>query len=160
MAGIASGEIQILLGTHALIEDKVVFKNLGFVVIDEQHRFGVEQRARLARKNSQPPHILIMTATPIPRTLAMTLYGDLDTSVIDELPPGRKPIKTMHFSESQRLRLFGFMKEQIELGRQVYVVYPLIKESEKLDYQNLQQGHDRLLEKISTAKISNKYCSW
>ena len=116
LAGIASGEIQILLGTHALIEDKVVFKNLGFVVIEEQHRFGVEQRARLARRNSQPPHILIMTATPIPRTLAMTLYGDLDTSVIDELPPGRKPIKTMHSSESQRLRLFGFTKEQISLG--------------------------------------------
>lgn len=152
LAGIASGEIQILLGTHALIEDKVVFKNLGFVVIDEQHRFGVEQRARLARKNSQPPHILIMTATPIPRTLAMTLYGDLDTSVIDELPPGRKPIKTMHFSESQRLRLFGFMKEQIELGRQVYVVYPLIKESEKLDYQNLQQGHDDLLKEFQPPK--------
>lgn len=152
LAGIASGEIQILLGTHALIEDKVVFKNLGFVVIDEQHRFGVEQRARLARKNTQPPHILIMTATPIPRTLAMTLYGDLDTSVIDELPPGRKPIKTMHFSESQRLRLFGFMKEQIELGRQVYVVYPLIKESEKLDYQNLQQGHDDLLKEFQPPK--------
>ncbi len=152
LAGIASGEIQILLGTHALIEDKVVFKNLGFVVIDEQHRFGVEQRARLARKNIQPPHILIMTATPIPRTLAMTLYGDLDTSVIDELPPGRKPIKTMHFSESQRLRLFGFMKEQIELGRQVYVVYPLIKESEKLDYQNLQQGHDDLLKEFQPPK--------
>lgn len=143
--GIANGEINLLIGTHALIEDKVVFQNLGFVVIDEQHRFGVEQRARLAKKNTQPPHILIMTATPIPRTLAMTLYGDLDTSVIDELPPGRKPIKTMHFSESQRLRLFGFMKEQIQLGRQVYVVYPLIKESEKMDYQNLQEGHDHLI---------------
>ncbi len=152
LAGIASGEIQILLGTHALIEDKVVFKDLGFVVIDEQHRFGVEQRARLAKKNVQPPHILIMTATPIPRTLAMTLYGDLDTSVIDELPPGRKPIKTMHFSEAQRLRLFGFMKEQIELGRQVYVVYPLIKESEKLDYQNLQQGYDDLLKEFQPPK--------
>jgi ATP-dependent DNA helicase RecG len=143
--GIANVEINLLIGTHALIEDKVVFQNLGFVVIDEQHRFGVEQRARLAKKNTQPPHILIMTATPIPRTLAMTLYGDLDTSVIDELPPGRKPIKTMHFSESQRLRLFGFMKEQVQLGRQVYVVYPLIKESEKMDYQNLQEGHDHLL---------------
>ncbi|MFO0357324.1 MAG: ATP-dependent DNA helicase RecG [Sphingobacteriaceae bacterium] len=143
--GIANGEINLLIGTHALIEDKVVFQNLGFVVIDEQHRFGVEQRARLAKKNTQPPHILIMTATPIPRTLAMTLYGDLDTSVIDELPPGRKPIKTMHFSESQRLRLFGFMKEQVQLGRQVYVVYPLIKESEKMDYQNLQEGHDHLI---------------
>ncbi|MBL7918170.1 MAG: ATP-dependent DNA helicase RecG, partial [Bacteroidia bacterium] len=144
LAGIASGEIEILIGTHALIEDKVIFKNLGFVVIDEQHRFGVEQRAKLSRKNTQPPHVLIMTATPIPRTLAMTLYGDLDTSVIDELPPGRKPIKTMHFMESQRLRLIGFMKEQIALGRQVYVVYPLIQESEKMDYQNLQEGYDNL----------------
>ncbi len=144
LAGIASGEIEILIGTHALIEDKVIFKNLGFVVIDEQHRFGVEQRSKLSRKNTQPPHVLIMTATPIPRTLAMTLYGDLDTSIIDELPPGRKPIKTMHFMESQRLRLFGFMKEQIALGRQVYVVYPLIQESEKMDYQNLQEGYDNL----------------
>ena len=139
------GSIQILIGTHALIEDKVQFKNLGFVVIDEQHRFGVAQRARLHAKNTQPPHVLIMTATPIPRTLAMTLYGDLDTSVIDELPPGRKPITTMHFMENQRLRLIGFMKEQIALGRQVYVVYPLIQESEKMDYQNLQNGYDALL---------------
>jgi ATP-dependent DNA helicase RecG len=146
--GIACGEIHLLIGTHALIEDKVVFKNLGFVVIDEQHRFGVAQRARLAKKNTQPPHILIMTATPIPRTLAMTLYGDLDTSVIDELPPGRKPIKTMHFSEAQRLRLFGFMKEQIQLGRQVYVVYPLIKESEKMDYRNLQEGYDHIVQEF------------
>ena len=141
-----SGEIDILIGTHALIEDKVVFHNLGFVVIDEQHRFGVAQRAKLHAKNNQPPHILIMTATPIPRTLAMTLYGDLDTSVIDELPPGRKPITTMHFMENQRLRLIGFMKEQIALGRQVYVVYPLIQESEKMDYQNLQNGYDALLQ--------------
>lgn len=140
-----SGEIDILIGTHALIEDKVVFHNLGFVVIDEQHRFGVAQRAKLHAKNHQPPHILIMTATPIPRTLAMTLYGDLDTSVIDELPPGRKPITTMHFMENQRLRLIGFMKEQIALGRQVYIVYPLIQESEKMDYQNLQNGYDALL---------------
>lgn len=140
-----NGEIDILIGTHALIEDKVVFNNLGFVVIDEQHRFGVAQRAKLHTKNHQPPHILIMTATPIPRTLAMTLYGDLDTSVIDELPPGRKPISTMHFMENQRLRLIGFMKEQIALGRQVYVVYPLIQESEKMDYQNLQNGYDALL---------------
>lgn len=139
------GTIHILIGTHALIEDKVVFKNLGFVVIDEQHRFGVAQRAKLHTKNHIPPHILIMTATPIPRTLAMTLYGDLDTSIIDELPPGRKPISTMHFMENQRLRLIGFMKEQIALGRQVYVVYPLIQESEKMDYQNLQNGYDALL---------------
>lgn len=140
-----NGTIDILIGTHALIEDIVVFKNLGFVVIDEQHRFGVAQRAKLHAKNRQPPHILIMTATPIPRTLAMTLYGDLDTSVIDELPPGRKPITTMHFMENQRLRLIGFMKEQIALGRQVYIVYPLIQESEKMDFQNLQNGYDALL---------------
>lgn len=139
------GQLHILIGTHALIEDKVQFANLGLVVIDEQHRFGVAQRAKLATKNSSPPHLLIMTATPIPRTLAMTFYGDLDTSLIDELPPGRKAIETKHFTEAQRLRVFGFMKEQIKLGRQVYVVYPLIKESEKLDYQNLQQGYENLL---------------
>lgn len=143
--GLENGSLKILIGTHALIEGKVQFANLGLVVIDEQHRFGVEQRAKLRSKNSQPPHMLIMTATPIPRTLAMTLYGDLDTSLIDELPPGRKPIKTMHYMESQRLRVFGFMREQIALGRQIYVVYPLIKESEKMDYQNLQQGYDNLL---------------
>jgi ATP-dependent DNA helicase RecG len=135
-----SGELKILIGTHALIEDKVQYKNLGLVVIDEQHRFGVEQRAKLWRKNIIPPHILVMTATPIPRTLAMTLYGDLDISVIDELPAGRKPIKTVHFYENQRLRMFGFMKQEIALGRQVYVVYPLIKESEKLDLKNLEDG--------------------
>jgi ATP-dependent DNA helicase RecG len=142
---LVNGRLPILIGTHALIEDAVQFGNLGLVVIDEQHRFGVEQRAKLGRKNSSPPHMLIMTATPIPRTLAMTLYGDLDTSLIDELPPGRKAIKTLHYMESQRLRVFGFMKEQIALGRQVYIVYPLIKESEKMDYQNLQQGYDNLL---------------
>jgi ATP-dependent DNA helicase RecG len=142
---LSEGEINILIGTHALIEDVVKFRNIGLVVIDEQHRFGVEQRAKLRAKNETPPHMLIMTATPIPRTLAMTLYGDLDTSIIDELPPGRKPIKTMHFMESQRLRVFGFIREQITLGRQVYVVYPLIQESEKMDYQNLQQGYDNLL---------------
>jgi ATP-dependent DNA helicase RecG len=135
-----SGELKILIGTHALIEDKVQFKNLGFVVIDEQHRFGVEQRAKLWRKNTIPPHILVMTATPIPRTLAMTLYGDLDISVIDELPAGRKPIQTVHFYENQRLRMFGFMKQEIAKGRQVYVVYPLIQESEKLDLKNLEDG--------------------
>ena len=135
-----SGELKILIGTHALIEDKVQFKNLGFVVIDEQHRFGVEQRAKLWRKNAIPPHVLVMTATPIPRTLAMTLYGDLDVSVIDELPAGRKPIKTVHFFENQRLRMFGFMKQEIALGRQIYVVYPLIQESEKLDLKNLEDG--------------------
>ncbi len=144
-AGLQSGEIKILIGTHALIEDEVKFQNLGFVVIDEQHRFGVAQRAKLRDKNVNPPHILIMTATPIPRTLAMTLYGDLDTSVIDEMPPGRKPIKTNHYMESKRLAVYGFMKEQIKLGRQIYVVFPLIQESEKMDYQNLQQGYDNIV---------------
>ncbi|PBQ33419.1 ATP-dependent DNA helicase RecG [Sphingobacteriaceae bacterium] len=144
-AQLLSGEIKILIGTHALIEDIVQFQNLGLVVIDEQHRFGVAQRAKLRAKNVNPPHMLIMTATPIPRTLAMTLYGDLDTSIIDELPPGRKPIKTVHYMENQRLRVYGFIKEQIALGRQIYIVYPLIQESEKMDYQNLQQGYDNLI---------------
>ncbi len=135
-----SGQLKILIGTHALIEDKVQYKNLGLVVIDEQHRFGVEQRAKLWRKNAIPPHILVMTATPIPRTLAMTLYGDLDISVIDELPVGRKPIQTVHYYENQRLRMFGFMKQEIAKGRQIYVVYPLIQESEKLDLKNLEDG--------------------
>lgn len=135
-----NGELNILIGTHALIEDKVQFKNLGFIVIDEQHRFGVEQRAKLWRKNIIPPHVLVMTATPIPRTLAMTLYGDLDISVIDELPAGRKPIETIHFYENHRLRMLGFMKQEISKGRQIYVVYPLIQESEKLDLKNLQDG--------------------
>jgi ATP-dependent DNA helicase RecG len=139
-----NGEIQILVGTHALIEDKVIFQNLGLVVIDEQHRFGVEQRAKLWRKNKIPPHILVMTATPIPRTLAMTLYGDLDVSVIDELPKGRKPIETRHLYEGQRIRMFGFMREEIKKGRQVYVVYPLIKESEKLDLMHLEAGIEQL----------------
>ena len=147
-----SGEIQILLGTHALIEQKVQFKNLGLVIIDEQHRFGVEQRAKLHAKNTSPPHTLVMTATPIPRTLAMTFYGDLDTSVIDELPPGRKPVRTVHYMESQRLRVHGFLKEQIALGRQIYVVYPLIQESEKLDYQNLQEGYDNLVHEFAPPK--------
>jgi ATP-dependent DNA helicase RecG len=135
-----SGQLKILIGTHAVIEDKVQFRNLGFVVIDEQHRFGVEQRSKLWRKNAIPPHVLVMTATPIPRTLAMTLYGDLDISVIDELPAGRKPIQTVHYFENQRLRMFGFMKQEIAKGRQVYIVYPLIQESEKLDLKNLEQG--------------------
>ena len=144
LLGIASGEIDILIGTHALIEDRVQFDNLGFVVIDEQHRFGVEQRARLWTKNRRPPHVLVMTATPIPRTLAMTLYGDLDVSVIDELPPGRKPIKTVHYTDSARLRLFGFMKQEIKKGRQVYVVYPLIQESESMDYKDLTDGYESI----------------
>ncbi|MCT1532272.1 ATP-dependent DNA helicase RecG [Sphingobacterium daejeonense] len=139
------GTLDILIGTHALIEDKVKFKNIGFVVIDEQHRFGVEQRAKLWRKNTIPPHMLVMTATPIPRTLAMTMYGDLDISVIDELPAGRKPIKTVHFFENQRLRVFGFMREEIAKGRQVYIVYPLIKESEKMDLLYLEAGLEGLM---------------
>ena len=142
--GIASGEVDILIGTHALIEDGVQFSNLGYVVIDEQHRFGVEQRAKLWTKNLQPPHILVMTATPIPRTLAMTLYGDLEVSVIDELPPGRKPIRTYHYYDSARLRMFGFLKQEIAKGRQVYIVYPLIKESEKMDYKDLYDGFESI----------------
>ena len=142
LEGIASGRVNILIGTHALIEDRVRFADLGFVVIDEQHRFGVEQRARLWSKNPQAaPHVLVMTATPIPRTLAMTLYGDLDVSVIDELPPGRKPVKTVHYRDSHRLRVFGFIRDEIKRGRQVYVVYPLIKESEKMDYKDLEDGY-------------------
>lgn len=139
------GQLHILVGTHAVLEPDVIFKNLGFVVIDEQHRFGVQQRAILWKKNTSPPHVLIMSATPIPRTLAMTLYGDLDISIIDELPPGRKPVKTLHYFEEKRLRLFGFMKEQLRLGRQIYVVYPLIEESEKLDLANLEAGYFSLL---------------
>ncbi len=142
--GLQSGEIQLLIGTHALLEDTVQFKNLGLVVIDEQHRFGVAQRAKMWRKNSIPPHVLIMTATPIPRTLAMTFYGDLDVSVIDELPPGRKPIQTIHRRENHRSKLFAFIKEQLQLGRQAYVVYPLIQESEKLDFKNLEDGYAQI----------------
>ena len=139
-----NGEIHILIGTHALLEPKVKFKNLGIAVIDEQHRFGVAQRAKLWRKNVKPPHVLVMTATPIPRTLAMTFYGDLDVSVIDELPPGRKPINTIHYFESSRLKAFQLIKEEIALGRQVYIVYPLISESETLDYQNLMDGYEAI----------------
>ncbi|MCB0613447.1 MAG: ATP-dependent DNA helicase RecG [Phaeodactylibacter sp.] len=142
---LASGDIHILIGTHALLEDPVQFKNLGLSITDEQHRFGVAQRARLWKKSSPcPPHVLVMTATPIPRTLAMTLYGDLDVSVIDELPPGRKEIKTLHKTENHRMRVFGFMREEIAKGRQVYVVYPLIEESETLDLQNLEEGYEAL----------------
>lgn len=138
------GKIDLLIGTHALIEDVVQFSNLGLVIIDEQHRFGVMQRAKLWTKNHQPPHIMVMSATPIPRTLAMTMYGDLDVSVIDELPPGRKPITTIHYTDSHRRRLFGFMKQEIDKGRQVYVVYPLIKESEKMDYKDLEDGYESI----------------
>ena len=146
-AGLEDGSIGIIVGTHALIEDNVVFRNLGLAVIDEQHRFGVEQRSRLWRKSSCsiPPHVLVMTATPIPRTLAMTLYGDLDVSVIDELPPGRKPVQTIHSTESKRPALYRFMKEQIAQGRQVFVVYPLINETEKLDYQSLEAGAEDIM---------------
>ena len=145
--GLEDGSIGIIVGTHALIEDNVVFRNLGLAIIDEQHRFGVEQRSKLWRKAScgAPPHVLVMTATPIPRTLAMTLYGDLDVSVIDELPPGRKPVQTIHATEGKRPALYKFMRDQIALGRQVFVVYPLINESEKLDYQSLEAGAEDIM---------------
>ena len=147
LPALENGEIGIIVGTHALIEDTVVFKNLGLAIIDEQHRFGVDQRARLWSKTTGlPPHVLVMTATPIPRTLAMTLYGDLDVSVIDEMPPGRKPIQTMLITERQRSSLWKFIKDQIALGRQAFIVYPLIFESEKLDYQNLEQGYEKVVE--------------
>lgn len=141
---LAEGKVDILIGTHALIEDTVNFKELGLVVIDEQHRFGVQQRAKLWAKNTVPPHILVMTATPIPRTLAMTLYGDLECSIIDELPPGRQPVRTVHATDSKRLALFAFMQQQIAKGRQVYVVYPLINESESLDLKDLMDGYDSI----------------
>lgn len=139
-----SGELQILIGTHALIEDKVKFQNLGIAIIDEQHRFGVEQRSKMWKKNELPPHILVMTATPIPRTLAMSLYGDLDISVIDELPPGRKEVKTAHRFDANRLSVFKFLKEEISKGRQVYIVYPLINESEAMDYKDLMDGYESI----------------
>ncbi|GGF77274.1 ATP-dependent DNA helicase RecG [Wenyingzhuangia marina] len=138
------GSLQILIGTHAILEDKVVFKNLGLAIIDEQHRFGVAQRSKMWMKNTLPPHVLIMTATPIPRTLAMSAYGDLDVSMIDELPPGRKPIQTVHRFDSARLRVFKFMRDEIEKGRQIYVVYPLIEESEAMDYKDLQDGYESI----------------
>ncbi|KAA3622871.1 MAG: ATP-dependent DNA helicase RecG [Flavobacterium sp.] len=140
-----NGSLQILIGTHALLEDKVKFKNLGIAVIDEQHRFGVAQRSKLWQKNKRPPHILVMTATPIPRTLAMSVYGDLDISVIDELPPGRKSIKTVHRFDANRLKVFRFLKEEISKGRQVYIVYPLIEESEALDYKDLMDGYESIV---------------
>ena len=148
--GLEDGSIGIIVGTHALLEDVVVFRNLGLAIIDEQHRFGVEQRARLWKKSSAgvPPHVLVMTATPIPRTLAMTLYGDLDVSVIDELPPGRKPVQTIHATEGKRPALYKFMKDQIALGRQIFVVYPLINETEKLDYQSLEAGAEDIMNKF------------
>jgi len=139
-----NGELHIIIGTHALLEDKVQYKNLGLAIIDEQHRFGVAQRSKLWHKNNIPPHILVMTATPIPRTLAMSLYGDLDISVIDELPPGRKPIKTVHRFDSNRLKVFQFVRDEIKKGRQVYVVYPLIQESEAMDYKDLMDGYESI----------------
>ncbi|HET8838135.1 MAG TPA: ATP-dependent DNA helicase RecG [Flavobacteriaceae bacterium] len=143
-AKLKTGELDILIGTHALLEDKVEFKNLGLAVIDEQHRFGVEQRSKLWHKNELPPHILVMTATPIPRTLAMSIYGDLDISTIDELPPGRKNIKTVHRFDSNRLKVFRFLKDEIKKGRQIYIVYPLIQESEKMDYKDLMDGYESI----------------
>jgi ATP-dependent DNA helicase RecG len=151
---LSEGRLKILIGTHALIEDRVQFNNLGLVVIDEQHRFGVQQRAKLWMKDGVAPHVLVMTATPIPRTLAMTLYGDLDTSVIDELPPGRKPITTTHRFESARLAVLGFMKSEIAKGRQVYIVYPLIEESEKLDYANLFEGYEAICKEFPLPQYS------
>lgn len=153
LPAIASGEIQIVIGTHALIEETVVFSSLGLAIIDEQHRFGVEQRSRLWKKNAVVPHVLVMTATPIPRTLAMTLYGDLDVSVIDELPPGRKPIQTVHRYDNKKAQLYDFLRKEIRLGRQVYVVYPLIEGSEKLDYKNLEDGFETFKEVFPEYKV-------
>lgn len=146
LEGLLTGEVNLLIGTHALLEDTVHFANLGFVVIDEQHRFGVEQRSRLWHKNSTPPHILVMTATPIPRTLAMTVYGDLDISVIDQLPPGRKPIQTLLQYDNKRGQLYAALRKQLQIGRQAYIVYPLIQESEKSDLKNLEEGYDHIRE--------------
>lgn len=150
----ASGKIQILVGTHAVIEDHVQFARLGYAVIDEQHRFGVAQRAKLWGKSSFPPHILVMTATPIPRTLAMTIYGDLDVSIIDELPPGRKPVQTIHKYDSQMTSLYSGIRQQIHEGRQVYIVFPLIKESEKSDLKNLEEGYEALREVFPEFRLS------
>ncbi len=153
LEGLLTGEVQILVGTHAVIEDTVNFSALGFVVIDEQHRFGVEQRARLWSKSVQPPHVLVMTATPIPRTLAMTLYGDLDVSVIDELPPGRKPVATLHQFDSRRASIYASVRSQIAEGRQVYIVYPLITESEKMDLKNLEEGYLHVCEAFPDCRV-------
>ena len=148
-----TGDVQILLGTHAVIEDSVNFSSLGLVVIDEQHRFGVAQRAKLWAKNTRPPHVLVMTATPIPRTLAMTLYGDLDVSVIDELPPGRKPVRTVHQFDNRRASMYAFIRKQIQEGRQAYIVYPLIQESEKMDIKNLEEGYLHVCEAFPEYKV-------
>lgn len=149
-----NGSLHIIIGTHALLEDKVKFHNLGLAIIDEQHRFGVEQRSKLWKKNDIPPHVLVMTATPIPRTLAMSLYGDLDISVIDELPPGRKPIQTVHRYDSNRLKVWKFIKDEIEKGRQIYIVYPLIQESEKMDYKDLMDGYESISRDFPLPKYS------
>lgn len=154
LRGLLTGDVHILVGTHAVIEDTVGFSSLGLVVIDEQHRFGVAQRAKLWAKSSTPPHVLVMTATPIPRTLAMTLYGDLDVSVIDELPPGRKPVRTIHQFDNRRASMYDFMRKQIQEGRQVYVVYPLIQESEKMDIKNLEEGYLHVCEAFPEYKVS------
>jgi len=154
LKGLLTGEVQILIGTHAVLEDTVNFASLGMVVIDEQHRFGVAQRAKLWAKNTCPPHVLVMTATPIPRTLAMTLYGDLDVSVIDELPPGRKPIQTIHQFDNRRASLYAGIRKQIGEGRQVYIVYPLIKESEKIDIKNLEEGYEHVCAEFPECKVS------
>ena len=154
LKGLVTGEVQILIGTHAVLEDTVNFASLGMVVIDEQHRFGVAQRAKLWAKNTCPPHVLVMTATPIPRTLAMTLYGDLDVSVIDELPPGRKPIQTIHQFDNRRPSLYAGIRKQIAEGRQVYIVYPLIKESEKMDIKNLEEGYEHVCAEFPDCKVS------
>ncbi len=153
LPAIAAGEIDIVIGTHALIEETVVFSSLGLAIIDEQHRFGVEQRSRLWKKNTNVPHVLVMTATPIPRTLAMTLYGDLDVSVIDQLPPGRKPIHTLHRYDNKKAELFEFLRKEIRLGRQIYVVYPLIEGSEKLDYKDLEEGFETFNEIFHEYKV-------
>ena len=154
LKGLLTGDIHILIGTHAVLEDTVNFSSLGMVVIDEQHRFGVAQRAKLWSKNVCPPHVLVMTATPIPRTLAMTLYGDLDVSIIDELPPGRKPIQTVHQFDNRRPSLYAGIRKQIQEGRQVYIVYPLIKESEKIDIKNLEEGYQLICSEFPECQVS------
>ena len=152
--GLVGGNVNILVATHAVLEDTVMFARLGLVVIDEQHRFGVAQRAKLWSKNSNPPHVLVMTATPIPRTLAMTLYGDLDVSIIDELPPGRKPIKTVHKFDNTHVDIYAFLDEELKKGRQVYVVYPLIEESEKIDLKNLEDGYKIICDRFQGYDVS------
>lgn len=154
LEGLADGSVKILVGTHAVIEDSVQFARLGFVVIDEQHRFGVEQRAKLWNKSDNPPHVLVMTATPIPRTLAMTVYGDLDVSKIDELPPGRKPVVTLHKYDDQTTSLYAGIRRQINAGRQAYIVFPLIKKSEKIDLKNLEEGYESLREAFPEFRLS------